>query len=99
MGDSLETARLVFYCEPLTDLGFERLWKRIRLIAMEHQYERLNIHMYPNNGNMQSVNFSFNVPDSDGDRDGFHDCALRVFFDRVRWLVRAFLLGHDEGQW
>ena len=62
--------------------------ERIQLIAMEHQYERLDIEVTPSSrGGFFSIGINWRMPDYDGDPDRFYRCAWDVFVERCHAIM------------
>lgn len=99
MGDSLEYCAISFFPK-IDPLEHTKATNRIRVIAHEHQYARLNIRTrcYVAH-NYQSIEITFNVPDRDGDPDGFHRCDLEVFMERVVVILRSMFGAERFGNW
>lgn len=87
MGAELLTASVGFYTRVSTE-ELTAAYRRVLFITEEHQYRHLavvtSLRGYP----IDSIHFSYRLPDLDSDSDRFYRCDAEVMFERIAIAMR-----------
>jgi len=97
MGDDILKATISFLPKEMPELA--KIFKRISGIATEHEYRRFQFDMHATHDHTYfGIEINYRKPDLDGDRDGFYECALMIFFERVAGILEP-MFGPEGQQW